>query len=128
MIGYVMLGSNDLDRARTFYDPLLAHLGMAANGYTSESRVWYSAGPSPPMLVITKTWDGAPASVGNGSMLALGAPTRALVDQIHAQALALGGADEGAPGIRGDDPDGFYGAYFRDLDGNKLCVFRAGPA
>ncbi|WP_422396671.1 hypothetical protein [Sphingomonas ginsenosidivorax] len=53
--------------------------------------------------------------------------TRGDVDAIHAKALELGGTDEGAPGIRGDDPDGFYGAYFRDLDGNKLTVFRFGP-
>ena len=61
-------------------------------------------------------------------MIALLADSRAQVQQLHAKALALGGADEGAPGLRGDDSNGFYGAYFRDLDGNKLCVFRIGAA
>jgi predicted lactoylglutathione lyase len=60
-------------------------------------------------------------------MVALIAPTRAVVDEVHATALALGAADEGAPGIRGGDASDFYGAYFRDLDGNKICVYRSGP-
>lgn len=128
MIGYVMLGSNDVERAKTFYAEVLAPLEMRLNTtYTSEARAWFSAKGGAPMLVAGRPHDGQPATVGNGSMMALAAGSRALVDQVYAKALSLGARDEGAPGIRGDDPNGFYGAYFRDLDGNKLCVFRAGP-
>jgi predicted lactoylglutathione lyase len=75
------------------------------------------------MFVVCTPFDEQPASVGNGMMVALKAGSPEQVDQIHALALAHGGADEGAPGPRGP---GFYGAYFRDLDGNKLCVFKMG--
>jgi predicted lactoylglutathione lyase len=62
-------------------------------------------------------------------MVALVLEERRQVDGFHAKALALGGTDEGAPGLRGPEgPQAFYGAYFRDLDGNKLCAFRIGPA
>jgi predicted lactoylglutathione lyase len=69
---------------------------------------------------VTRPWDGQPATVGNGTMVALLADAPATVDAVHAKALALGGADEGTPGERGA---GFYAGYFRDLDGNKLNVF-----
>jgi predicted lactoylglutathione lyase len=75
------------------------------------------------MLAICKPYDGEPATVGNGVMISLASPSRELVDKTHATALANGAADEGAPGLRGET---FYGAYFRDLDGNKLCVFKIG--
>ena len=69
------------------------------------------------------------AEPGNGNMVAIVVKERAQVDALHAKALALGGTDEGAPGVRGKEgPQAFYGAYFRDLDGNKLCAFRIGPA
>ncbi len=122
MIGYAMLGTNDLAGAEAFWGQIVGLLGGAeATAYRSEARVWY-AGPSggPPLLVITKPHDGKTASVGNGSMLALVSDSRAVVDAAHAKALSLGGADEGAPGTRTSP---FYGAYFRDLDGNKVCVF-----
>ncbi len=129
MIGYVMLGTNDLARARAFYDPITTALGASVLApYSNDKRVFYSGGPGKPMLAITMPHDGQPASAGNGTMVALPAATRALVDECHAKALALGGSDEGAPGIRGPNPDGFYGAYVRDPDGNKLCIFRIGPA
>jgi len=75
------------------------------------------------MVAIIKPFDGKPATVGNGVMVALAAASKAQVDAIHAKALALGGADEGAPGPRGP---GFYAGYFRDLDGNKLNAFFLG--
>jgi predicted lactoylglutathione lyase len=66
---------------------------------------------------------------GNGNMIALVVDQRAKVDSLHAKALELGGSDEGAPGLRGPEgPRAFYGAYFRDPEGNKICVFRIGPA
>ena len=78
------------------------------------------------MLVIGKPYDGAAATAGNGTMVALAADSREQVDQVYAKAIELGGADEGAAGTRGPEEMGFYGAYFRDLDGNKLCAFNVG--
>ncbi len=125
MLGYATLGTNDLDQAKKFYDVLLQPLG-AKQIMPLERGVLY--GTEHPTLGIMKPFDGGRASPGNGPMVALMAPTREVVDAMHATALKLGGQDEGPPGIRGPNPDGFYGAYFRDLDGNKLCVFRMGPA
>lgn len=124
MIGYMMLGANDPAKARAFYEPLLAQLGFTVNaGYTNEKRTWFAAANVPmPMLVVGTPAEG-PATFGNGTMVALLAPSRAVVDKIHADALAAGGKDEGAPGLRGDT---FYGAYFRDPDGNKLALFHIG--
>jgi catechol 2,3-dioxygenase-like lactoylglutathione lyase family enzyme len=128
MIGYAMLGANDTARAKAFYDPIMKLLGAEVlAAYSSEKRVFYSAGAGQPMLAVGLPWDGHAASAGNGTMIALAAPSRAVVDKAHASALAQGGKDEGAPGVRGSNPNGFYGAYFRDLDGNKICVFRIGP-
>ena len=127
MIGYVTLGTRDLSRARKFHDPLFELLGAKPMAWTSDQGVFYQASEGGPIVAIKYPFDGRPATWGNGNMLALNAPTRQLVDQAHALALSLGGMDEGAPGIRGGDPNGFYGAYFRDLDGNKICVFRLGP-
>ena len=121
MIGYVMLGTNDLARARSLYDGIAEALGASVlAAYSSDKRVFYTKGAGQPMLSITMPHDGAAASAGNGTMVALPC------DSIHAKAIAMGCADEGAPGVRGPNPNGFYGAYFRDLDNNKICVFRIG--
>jgi catechol 2,3-dioxygenase-like lactoylglutathione lyase family enzyme len=119
MIGYVTLGTNDFERALQFYDQLFAVLG-AGRGMESERYVGYSSGKGPAFLVI-KPFDGKPASAGNGTMVALAAGDAAQVQAVHRRALELGAVDEGQPGPRGTS--GFYGAYFRDLDGNKLAVF-----
>ncbi len=121
MIGYVMVGTNDLERAKAFYGAVLGELG-AKPSMTSERYQGYAA-EGGPMLSVCKPFDGRPATAGNGTMISLAAPSREAVDRLHARALAEGGSDEGAPGLRGDV---FYGAYFRDLDGNKLCVFKIG--
>nr|HMM67743.1 VOC family protein [Dokdonella sp.] len=76
-----------------------------------------------PMLCIMTPFDGRPATVGNGVMPGIGVDSRDLVDRMHRKALELGGSDEGAPGLRGEGGEGFYAAYFRDPDGNKLDVF-----
>jgi len=119
MIGYVTLGTNDLPRATAFYDALLAGLGAKRLWETDRGIAWGIA-QDKPVLGIMKPFDGKAASVGNGVMIALAADSQAAVDQVYAKALALGGKDEGPAGSRGE---GFYAAYFRDLDGNKLCVF-----
>jgi catechol 2,3-dioxygenase-like lactoylglutathione lyase family enzyme len=125
MIGYVSLGTNDLDRALAFYDRVLAPIGGKRIQQMPDARGWtlYGAGRGKPMLAITRPIDGAAASAGNGTMVALYAPAREQVDSVHAEALALGAANEGEPGSRGPKSMNFYGAYFRDFDGNKLCVF-----
>jgi catechol 2,3-dioxygenase-like lactoylglutathione lyase family enzyme len=122
MIGYAMLGSNDFEKAKAFYDEVLGVLG-GARTMTMETMQGYAAADGGPMLIVCKPYDGQAATVGNGTMIALAAPSHDLVDKTHAVAMANGAADEGAPGPRGDT---FYAAYFRDLDGNKLCVFNFG--
>lgn len=122
MIGYVTLGSDDLARAAAFYDALLAELGAGRVMESDRYVVWATAAGAP-MFGIFKPYDGAPATVGNGTMTALAAGSRERVDALHARALALGATDEGAPGER---MQGFYGGYFRDLDGHKLNFFHLG--
>jgi predicted lactoylglutathione lyase len=122
MIGYVTFGTNDLARAGKFYDALLAELG-AKRAMEMPTFIAWATAPNTPMVSVIKPFDGEPATVGNGVMLALAASSKAQVDAIHKKALALGGKDEGKPGPRGD---GFYAGYFRDLDGNKLNAFFMG--
>ena len=129
MIGYVTLGTNELERAREFYDALLGELGATRKMEFPETGfTLYGTGTRAPGLAITRPYDGNAATVGNGNMAAIAVANRAMVDRLHARALELGGSCEGAPGLRTPEgPSAFYGAYFRDLDGNKLCAFRMGP-
>lgn len=122
MIGYTTLGVNDLERARTFYDAALAPLG-GRRTLTYQRSQYYGSPERGAMLGITLPFDGQDASVGNGVMVALSATSAAQVDAVHAAAIAAGASCEGPPGQRMDN---FYGAYFRDLDGNKLCAFYMG--
>lgn len=122
MIGYVTLGTNDLARAAAFYDELLKEVGARRLWEFPRGIAWGVAEDKPSLCIMTP-FDGRPASVGNGVMVALAAASREQVGRVHARALALGGTDEGAVGPRGD---GFYAGYFRDLDGNKLDVFCLG--
>jgi predicted lactoylglutathione lyase len=124
MIGYMTLGTNDLERARTFYDALLSEMGVKRIMEFGEAGSGWAANLDQPMLCIFKPYDGQPATVGNGVMAGISAGSRELVDRLHQKALELGGMDEGKPGLREDiGGEGFYAAYFRDLDGNKLDVF-----
>ena len=119
MIGYVTLGTNKRDEAAAFYDALLGTLG-AARMMEGETFIAWSTGMGAPAISITKPADGNAATVGNGVMVAIVVDSTDKVDALHAKALELGGADEGAPGQRMDN---FYAGYFRDLDGNKLNAF-----
>jgi catechol 2,3-dioxygenase-like lactoylglutathione lyase family enzyme len=122
VIGYTTLGTNDLERARAFYDAALAPLG-GRRTLNYERSTYYGSPARGAMLGVTLPFDGEAASIGNGVMVALLATSRAEVDGVHAAALAAGGTCEGPPGPRMDN---FYGAYVRDLDGNKLCAFYQG--
>ena len=122
MIGYVTIGTNDFSRGAAFYDGILGVLG-AKRGWETERYIAWATDPKAPMLLLIKPYDGKPATVGNGTMVSLAARSRAEVDALHRKALELGGKDEGAVGLRGDD---FYAGYFRDLDGNKLAVYFSG--
>jgi catechol 2,3-dioxygenase-like lactoylglutathione lyase family enzyme len=119
MIGYVTLGTNDLPRAAAFYDALLGEIGAKRLMDFGRGIAWGTA-MDKPSLAIMKPFDGRPATVGNGVMVAIGVDSPAQVDLVYKKALELGAQDEGAAGPRGQ---GFYAAYFRDLDGNKLNVF-----
>ena len=122
MIGYVTLGTNDLPRAAAFYDKLLAEIG-AKRLMEYDRGYAYGESMDRPSLAIVTPFNGKPATVGNGVMVALGVDSRAKVDQFYKKALELGATDEGPAGPRGDN---FYAGYFRDLDGNKLSVFCMG--
>ena len=123
MIGYVTLETNDLARGARFYDALAAEMGtprmMEYDGFIA-----WGVPNGPAGIGLTKPYDGQPASVGNGVMVALEAKDRAQVDRLYDIALAHGGTCEGKPGPRGDS--GFYAGYFRDPDGNKLNAFVMG--
>ncbi|KPF52769.1 MULTISPECIES: VOC family protein [Novosphingobium] len=125
MIGYVTLGTNDLERAAPFYDALAAELGTGRMFEWPGAIAWGTAGGAAGVALM-KPFDGQPATVGNGVMVAFEAKEPAQVDRLHALALANGGSCEGAPGPRGDG--GFYAAYFRDPDGNKLNAFVMGTS
>ncbi len=122
MVGYVTLGTNDLVRAARFYDSLLESIG-AKRLMELETFILWGTSLDDPCLAMVKPFDGKPATVGNGVMVALQVESKDTVVALHAKALELGGQDEGAPGPRGD---GFYAGYFRDLDGNKLNAFVLG--
>lgn len=126
MFSHVTLGIADLDRALAFYRPLTRALGLVEKFNTPDiGRFWAgyaTPGEARPLFIITQPWNREAPAPGNGPMVAFKAGSRAKVDEVHALALALGGADEGAPGLRTHYHADYYGAYFRDLDGNKLCV------
>lgn len=122
MIGYVTLGTNDLERGAKFYDAIAAEMGVGRMMEWENAIAWGNPGGGAG-IGLTKPFDGNGASVGNGVMVALEAKDKDQVDRIHAIALANGGTCEGPPGPRGDT---FYAAYFRDIDGNKLNAFVMG--
>jgi len=126
MIGYVMVGTNNIKESGAFYDKLLAEFGAERMWEMEKSIIW-NFGEGKPFFCITLPYDGKEASVGNGSMIALAAPNVEAVDRIYGAAMEAGATDEGAPGSRGDESMGFYAGYFRDLDGNKLNVYHMKP-
>lgn len=121
-LGYATVGSNDLGKAMAFYDALLGSAGIVGLfEHPSGGRIYGRDGAF--FFGVLGPYNKQPATLGNGSMFAFKFDTREEVDAFYAKALALGGADEGAPGYRGPT---FYFSYFRDLDGNKLCAYFIG--
>ncbi len=121
MFSHVTIGSNEPGKAKSFYDALLQPLGLVRH-MDYPNAVGYGPADGRPQLWILKPLDKQTASVGNGITIALEATDRSAVDAAHAAALAAGGTDEGAPGIRAHYHPNYYGAYLRDPDGNKICV------
>ena len=120
MIGYVTVGTNDLERSKQFYDNLFEELG-ARSFYANERIVFWTVKDGASSFAIAKPYDEKEASVGNGNMVAVHVDSREQVDAIYAKAMELGATDEGPPGERMPT---FYGAYIRDLDGNKLVFYK----
>lgn len=120
MLGYVTIGVNDMARAEAFYNDLLAEVG--GKQLFGQDRIkFYGSSPDGAMLAICIPYDEQAQHCGNGNMVAIPGGDRAGVDKLYAKALELGATDDGEPGER--VPGVFYGAYVRDLDGNKLCFF-----
>lgn len=122
MIGYTTVGTNDLEKSSAFYDALLGELGATRLMDMDTFKAWSNGDGA--MFSVTMPFDQKEATIGNGVMIAFAMPDTATVDKMHAKALELGATDEGAPGPRGgEEEEGFYAGYFRDLDGNKLNFF-----
>lgn len=123
MISHVFMGVDDVDRSMVFYSALMDTLDLKIKfAEPGKWAGWTARDQGRPLFVLGRPFNGEPHSVGNGQMVALLAPSRAAVDKAHAIALEHGGTCEGEPGLRPHYHPNFYGAYFRDLEGNKLCV------
>ena len=122
MIGYTTLGSNNFDAAAAYYDALLSELG-ASRMMDMDGFILWAADGAMPGFALARPFNGEPATVGNGGMVALSCSSQEQVQQVYNRALELGGSDEGVPGPRGD---GFYAGYLRDPEGNKLNAFVLG--
>jgi len=121
MIGYITVGTNDLERSGAFYDELLALLG-ARRVMTDERMLGWAISNDETTFSVILPYDQSDATIGNGVMVALNAENPATVESVYEKALSLGATDEGHPHDRGSTM-GFYGGYFRDLDGNKLVAY-----
>lgn len=125
MFTHVCVGTNDISRARKFYDTVLGKLGYKRlNDLGENASIW---GEKDPEFFVLKPANGQPATFANGGTVSFTAPSRAAIDAFHKEALALGGKCEGLPGTRGWAPNA-YAAYVRDQDGNKLAAYCFKPA
>lgn len=130
MFSHVFVSVSDFERALRFYSPIMDSLGLALR-FCERDRPWagwHSAGGTRPFFVICTPHDGQPHHPGNGQMVAFAAASRAGVRAAYRTALENGGTCEGPPGLRPQYHENYYGAYFRDPDGNKLCVASHAPA
>jgi lactoylglutathione lyase len=124
VFSHVFVGVRNFERALAFYRVLMPILGIKER-FCDPTRPWagWQSNPEPrPLFLIGAPYDGQPHAVGNGQMVAFLAKSRAVVDQAYSVALANGAVSEGPPGVRPEYHANYYGAYFRDTEGNKLCV------
>ena len=124
MFSHVFVGVIDFDRAYRFYAPIFQALGLPQRFYDPAKpwAGWNGEGGARPLFVIGHPFDGHAHHAGNGQMIAFDAATRSMVDEIYTSAIAQGGVCEGPPGLRPQYHANYYGAYFRDPDGNKVCI------
>ena len=126
MFSHVTVGTRDLERAGRYYDAVLAPLGLKRRIVLPDggpaALCWIAASAALPRFYVYSPFNGEPATVGNGSMVAFLAASANAVNKAHADGLAHGGSDDGAPGPRPRYGDGYYGAYLRDPDGNKVHI------
>ena len=131
MIAYVTVGADDIAKAKRFYSAFLPALGYGleegAEGLSYALPVSPGQSPVLPDFYVKPTFDGGPASAGNGSMVAFEARNQQQVRDLHAAALAAGGSNEGAPGFRASYGANFYVSYLRDPQGNKIALFSSDP-
>ena len=130
MFSHIFIGVSDFDRALSFYQAVMSELGIEQRFCDRERpwAGWQTPGSVRPLFLVGKPFDGQPHQPGNGSMTAFGAADRDTVDRVYRVALANGGTPEGEPGLRPHYHANYYGAYFRDTEGNKLCVACHAPA
>lgn len=130
MFSHVFTSVTDFGRAFAFYEGVLGQLGLQLRFHQPDKpwAGWHSEGGTRPFFVICKPFDGRPHLPGNGQMVAFAASSRPMVRAAYDAALRLGGSSEGAPGLRPGYHANYYGAYFRDTEGNKLCVASHGEA
>ncbi|MBJ9923478.1 VOC family protein [Burkholderia cenocepacia] len=130
MFSHVTVGARDLGRAGRFYDAVPAPLGLKRRVVTSDggppALCWVTGQTPLPRFYVYLPYDGKPATIGNGSMVAFLAPSQEAVNTAYAKGLEHGGTDNGAPGLRPRYGDGYYGAYLRDPDGNKVHIVHRG--
>ena len=124
MFSHVFTSVSDFPRAFSFYSEVMRILGLELRFHDPAKpwAGWHSEAKTRPFFVICHPFNGNPHEPGNGQMVAFSAATRAIVDAVHTAAVAHGGSSEGAPGFRPQYHSNYYGAYFRDPDGNKFCV------
>lgn len=130
LFSHIILGARDLGRLTAFYDATLAPLGLVRVDEPEDGgpsgAMWVMPGHRWPQFFVQLPWNGLPATWGNGTQVSFAAPSPAAVDAAWAAAIAQGGSDEGAPGLRPHYAPDYYGAYCRDPEGNKLCFVHTG--
>ncbi|AGW90205.1 VOC family protein [Cupriavidus sp. DF5525] len=124
IFSHIVVGTNDLERARAFYDGVLGALGISRVMNLDTASLW---GVDSPEFMVTKPGNGLPSTYANGGTISFSAPNRSAVHAFHEAAISLGARDEGAPGPRNFTPTS-YAAYVRDPDGNKICTYCFDPA
>ncbi len=131
MVAYVIVGADDIAAAKRFYSAFLPALGYAFQERSdglSFAKPHQTGYPNPlPEFYVKSTFDGRPATAGNGTMVAFEAEDQRQMRELHAAALAAGGSDEGGPGFRAAYGPRFYVGYLRDPQGNKIALFSKNP-